>query len=126
MFCVKGAFDCSQDDLQPSVATWVNQYKFPHKNMTWVEGETYELIVTLMPYDYSTEEYALDIYTVDDGVAATTPISIPKLKEGEIVEYQLSEFEILPAPVYEKDVYEEEREGFETINGPWVHPGESY
>lgn len=125
MFCIKGAFDSSQDDLPPIATTWTSQYKFPHNDMTWVQGEHYSLVLTVFPYDYSTEEYTLDIYTADNGVAATTPISIPKLEEGKIVEYQLSEFEILPAPVYEKDAMLEERNGYDVFN-EWTEEGEEY
>ena len=125
IFCIKGVFDVFQDDLKPIATTWTNQYKFPHKDMTWVEGETYTLMLTVWPYDYSAEEYTLDIYTVDNGVAATTKISIPKLKEGKIEECRLSKFEILPAPVYEKDAIEEAREG-DKVCATWNHNGEFY
>ena len=124
MFCIKGAFDSRPEEIYPERTAWTSQYKFPHKDMTWVQGEHYSLVLTAWPYDYSTQEYTLYIYTSDDR-CATTPISIPNLLAGDVAEYQISDFEIFPTPVY-KDVIEEERKGYDDVTLRWVNPGESY
>jgi hypothetical protein len=123
-FCIKGAFDCSDDELKPNVTTWTSQYKFPQSGMTWVKGEKYSLILTVWPYDYSHDNYSLDIYTVDDR-GASAPVVISNLKDGEIKAYEISEFEILAPPVYKKDAIEEERSGDDIIQSG-KHPGEVY
>ncbi len=123
-FCIKGAFDCSDDELKPNVTTWTSQYKFPQSGMTWVKGEKYSLILTVWPYDYSHDNYSLDIYTVDDR-GASAPVVISNLKDGEIKAYEISEFEILAPPVYKKDAIEEERAGDDVIQS-YEHPGELY
>lgn len=124
MFCIKGAFDSRPEELYPERTAWTSQYKFPHKDMTWVQGEHYSLVLTAWPYDYSTQEYTLYIYTSDDR-CATTPISIPNLLAGDVAEYQISDFEIFPTPVY-KDVIEEQRKGYDDVTLRWVYPGEYY
>lgn len=124
MFCIKGAFDSRPEEIYPERTTWTSQYRFPHKDMTWVQGEHYSLVLTAWPYDYSTQEYTLYIYTSDDR-CATIPISIPNLLAGEVAEYQISDFEIFPTPVY-KDAIEEERNGYDDVTLRWVIPGEIY
>lgn len=123
-FCIKGAFDCSEDDLKPYSTTWTSQFLFPQSGMTWVKGEKYTLMLTVWPYDYSQDKYSLDIYTEDDR-GASAPVVIPNLKEGKIREYEIREFEILAPPVYKKDVIEVERVGDDIIN-IYEHPGELY
>ncbi len=123
-FCIKGAFDCSEDDLKPDATTWTSQFKFPQSGMTWVKGEKYTLMLTVWPYDYSQDKYSFDIYTEDDR-GASAPVLIPDLKEGTIKEYEIREFEILAPPVYKKDAIEEERSGDDIIQSG-KHPGEVY
>ena len=123
-FCIKGAFNCSEDDLRPDVTTWTSQFKFPQSGMTWVKGEKYTLLLTVWPYDYSQDKYTLDIYTTDDR-GASAPVVLPNLKEGKIKEYEIKKFEILTPPVYKKDAVVEERAGDEILH-TWEHPGEQY
>lgn len=124
IFCIKGAFDCSEDDLKPDATAWSSQYPFPQSGMTWVKGEKYTLILTVWPYDYSQDNYSLDIYTVDDR-GASAPVVIPELKEGKIMEYEIRDFEILPPPVYKKGGVDEERKGDQVISS-YEYPGEGY
>lgn len=123
-FCIKGAFDCSGDDLKPDATAWTSQFEFPQSGMTWVKGEKYTLLLTVWPYDYSQDKYTLDIYTTDDR-GASAPVVIPDLKEGKIKEYEINKFEILTPPVYKKDAVVEERAGDEILHS-WEHPGEQY
>ena len=123
-FCVKGAFDCSGDDLIADRTTWVSQFPFPYRDQQWIEGETYTLILTVWPYDYSGKEYALDIYTADDR-GLTTQITIPKIKEGKIKEYDIEDWTILAPPVYKKDAIEEGREG-DMVQYVMEHQGEGF
>ena len=124
IFCIKGAFDCREDELKPDITTWTTQYKFPQREMTWVQGEKYTLMLTVWPYDYSQDKYSLDIYTVDDR-GASASVVIPELNEGCVKEYEISEFEILAPPVYKKDVVEQERAGYDIVYS-WECPGEFY
>ena len=124
IFCIKGAFDCSNDDIKPHITTWTNQYLFPETNMEWKAGENYTLILTLWPNNYSADEYTLDIYTTDKRFA-TTPIDIPDLKEGQIKEYTFDDFEIFPATVLKKDVTEQERNK-DLVTNTVIHNGETY
>lgn len=123
-FCIKGAFNCSDDDLKPDATTWTSQFQFPQSGMTWVQGEKYTLILTVWPYEYSQDNYTLDIYTVDDR-GASASVVIPDLKEGMIKEYEISDFEILPPPVYKKGGIEEVRSGYE-VTDSYEFPGEGY
>lgn len=122
-FCIKGAFDCSENDLNPVATTWESQYSFPQTGMTWVKGEKYTLMLTVWPYDYSQDKYTLDIYTEDDR-GASASVVIPKLKEGEVREYEVPDFEILPPPVYKKGGISEVRSGYEVVDS-YEYPGEN-
>lgn len=124
IFCIKGAFNCSEDDLRPDATTWTSQFPFPQCGMTWVKGEKYTLMLTVWPYDYSQDTYSLDIYTVDDR-GASASVVIPDLKAGKIKEYEICDFEILPPPVYKKEAIEQERKGDDILH-TWEHPGELY
>jgi hypothetical protein len=111
IFCIKGAFDCSEDEIRPRATTWTNEFPFPDKGVEWVKGETYTLIITLWPYGYGYSDYSLDLYTTDMR-GASAKIEIPDLKAGDLVEYYFAEedFEILPEPVTKKEETQQERE----------------
>ena len=123
-FCVKGAFDCSGDDIVPDRTTWISQFPFPYRDNQWTKGEIYTLILTVWPHDYSGKEYALDVYTTDDR-GFTTQISIPEIKEGKIKEYEIDDWTILTPPVYKKDAIEEERDG-DVVQCVREHQGEGF
>lgn len=111
VFCIKGAFDCTEDDLFPERTTWTSEFLFPLEGMDWVKGEKYTLILTLWPFDYSSSECTLDIYTMD-GRGASAPVSIPDIKAGKIKEYEITEFSILDYPVVKKEECMKEYEGY--------------
>ena len=123
-FCLKGAFDYSAEGLLPDRTTYTSQYQFPHRNLEWVKGEKYTLLLTIWPCDYSDKPYTLDIYMADDQ-GASVAIQIGEMKPGTIKDYNIEEWEVLPAPVYKKDVREEERVGDEVV-ATCDHPGELY
>lgn len=123
-FCIKGAFNCAKEQIEPKITTWTSQYKFPHANMEWKMGEKYTYILTLWPQNYNKVDCTLDVYTTDKQGASAT-IDLKNMGEGEISEYTVDNFEILPSPVIKKDAKEVEKEGDKIVN-VIEHEGEYY
>ena len=123
-FCIKGAFSCAKEKIEPERTTWTSQYKFPHTNMEWKKGEKYTYILTLWPQNYNKIDCTLDVYTTDKQGASAT-LDLKNMSAGEICEFTVDNFEILPAPVIKKNAKVEEREGEEVVNSV-EEPGEYY
>lgn len=124
VFCLKGAFDGRKDKIFPERSTWVTSLGFSQRGMVWEKGKCYKIYLTVWPEKFSKENYSLDIYTEDDR-GASAAVSLPDIKAGTIMEFDVDEFDILPSPVTKKDVREQDRYLDEVVCEFW-HPGELY